>query len=121
LLEEAHIDDEQLLYLIKYASNDHRDHIGRRFGLTPLIRRELEKARREAQTEEKIAHFEDLAENKKISLAELEEAEQNSNVLTEDSTASILEALRATKNKSKSDFAVVESSQPSENMEEENS
>lgn len=121
LLEEAHIDDEQLLYLIKYASNDHRDHIGRRFGLTPLIRRELEKARREAQAEEKIAHFEDLAENKKISLAELEEAEQNSNVLTEDSTASILEALRATKNKSKSDFAVVESSQPSENMEEENS
>lgn len=121
LLEEAQIDDEQLLYLIKYASNDHRDHIGRRFGLTPLIRRELEKARREAQAEEKIAHFEDLAENKKISLAELEEAEQNSNVLTEDSTASILEALRATKNKSKSDFAVVESSQPSENMEEENS
>lgn len=121
LLEEAHIDDEQLLYLIKYASNDHRDHIGRRFGLTPLIRRELEKARREAQAEEKIAHFEDLAENKKISLAELEEAEQNSNVLTEDSTASILEALRATKNKSKSDFAVVESSPPSENMEEENS
>jgi len=121
LLEEAQIDDEQLLYLIKYASNDHRDHIGRRFGLTPLIRRELEKARREAQAEEKIAHFEDLAENKKISLAELEEAEQNSNVLTEDSTASILEALRATKNKSKTDFAVVESSPPSENMEEDNS
>lgn len=121
LLEEAHIDDEQLLYLIKYASNDHRDHIGRRFGLTPLIRRELERARREAQAEEKIAHFEDLAENKKISLAELEEAEQNSNVLTEDSTASILEALRATKNKSKSDLAVVDSSQTTETIKEQNS
>lgn len=111
LLEEACIDDEQLLYLIKYASNDHREHIGRRFGLTPLIRRELENARRETQALEKISQFEDLTENKKISLAELEEAEQNSNILTEDSTASILEVLRSTKNKSKSDLSVVEPSQ----------
>lgn len=115
LLEEASIDDEQLLYLIKYASNEHRDYINRRFGLTPLIRRELERARKEAEEEEKIAQFEALTDNKKISLQELEEAEQNSSVLTEDSTASILEALRANKNKSKSELAVVEATTPNEN------
>lgn len=118
LLEEAYIDDEQLLYLIKYASDDHRDHIGRRFGLTQLIRRELEKARRQAQVEEKISQFENNSETKKISLAELEEAEQNSNILTEDSTASILETLRATKSKSKSDLSVVDSSQSKDNLSE---
>ena len=101
LLEEAQIDDEQLLYLIKYASNEPVNHIGRRFGLTPLTRREFEKARKEAKAEEKITQFEAFTYSKKISLQELEEAEQNSNILTEDSTASILEALRANKNKIK--------------------
>jgi hypothetical protein len=90
-----------LLYLIKYASNEPVNHIGRWFGLTPLTRRELEKARKEAETEEKITQFEASTYIKKISLQELEEAEQNSNILTEDSTASILEALRANKNKIK--------------------
>jgi len=101
LLEEAQIDDEQLLYLIKYASNEPVNYIGRRFGLTPLTRRELEKARKEAEAEEKITQFEAFTYSKKISLQELEEAEQNSNILTEDSTASILEVLRANKNKIK--------------------
>ena len=66
LLEEAQIDDEQLLYLIKYASSEHVNHIGRRFGLTPLIRRELEKAQKEAEAEEKIAQFEASADRKKL-------------------------------------------------------
>lgn len=112
LLEETNIDDEQLLYLIKYASNEHREYISRRFGLTPLIRRELERARKEAEAEEKIAQFDASLDNKKISLQELEDAEQNTNVLTEDSTSSILEALRA--NKSKSDLTVVETPQPND-------
>ena len=92
LLEEAMIEEEQLLYLIKYASDEHRDHIGKRFGLSPILRRELDKMRKKA------VHIEpeqqSTAESKKISLQELEEAQQNSTVLNEDATANILEVLR---------------------------
>lgn len=106
ILEEAVIEDEQLLYLIKYASDDHREHIGRRFGLSPIMRRELEKARHEKN------HVVDLvtkAENKKISLQELEEAEQNSTELNEDVTANILEVLRSKKNEVASDLSIIHS------------
>ena len=96
LLEEAMIEEEQLLYLIKYASDDHREHIGRRFGLSPILRREIDKARKEKQEVEDLVA---KAENKKISLQELEEAEQNSTELNEDVTASILETLRSSKDK----------------------
>ncbi|HRW29080.1 MAG TPA: histidine kinase dimerization/phospho-acceptor domain-containing protein [Emcibacteraceae bacterium] len=102
LLEEAMIEEEQLLYLIKYASDEHRDHIGKRFGLSPILRRELDKMRKKA------VHIEpeqqSTAESKKISLQELEEAQQNSTVLNEDATANILEVLRSKKN-TKSEIA----------------
>ncbi|MDG1995878.1 MAG: hypothetical protein P8J14_05245 [Emcibacteraceae bacterium] len=107
LLEDALIDEEQLLYLIKYASDEHRDHIGRRFGLSPLLRRELDRVRKETEANAKIALLALQAENKKISLQELEEAEQNSTELNEDTTASILETLRAKKHQAKLDLSVV--------------
>lgn len=88
LLEQALINEEQLLYLIKYASNDHREYISGRFGLSPLLRRELEEARKSQ------------ANNiQKTSLNQLEEDRQNSNELNEDVTADILEILKATKHK----------------------
>ena len=99
LLEEAIIDEEQLLYLIKYASDDHREHISRRFGLSPLLRKELDNAKKESdRIKSEVAELLTQAESKKISLQELEEAEQNSTVLNEDATANILEVLRAQKN-----------------------
>tara|TARA_R110002096_G_scaffold257381_1_gene450683 strand:+ start:13593 stop:15761 length:2169 start_codon:yes stop_codon:yes gene_type:complete len=107
ILEEAMIDEEQLLYLIKYASDDHREHISRRFGLSPLLRRELDKARKESdRIKSEVTELLTQAESKKISLQELEEAEQNSTVLNEDATANILEVLRSQKNK-KSDISIV--------------
>lgn len=99
LLEEAMIEDEQLLYLIKYASDAHRDQIGKRFGLSPLLRHELDKARKEAeQLKSEVAELVAQAESKKVSLQDLEEAEQNSTELNEDTTANILEVLRSKKN-----------------------
>lgn len=111
ILEEAAIEDEQLLYLIKYASDEHKEHIGRRFGLSPLMRRELEKARHEKN------HVVDLvskAESKKISLQDLEEAEQNSTELNEDITANILEVLRSKKYGITSDISIVHSTEVTE-------
>ncbi|MEZ5758331.1 MAG: histidine kinase dimerization/phospho-acceptor domain-containing protein [Emcibacteraceae bacterium] len=96
LLEEAMIEEEQLLYLIKYASDEHRDHIGKRFGLSPILRRELDKMRKKSTRIE--PEQQSVAESKKISLQELEEAQQNSTVLNEDATANILEVLRSKKN-----------------------
>jgi len=99
LLEEAMIEDEQLLYLIKYASEAHREQISKRFGLSPLLRRELDKARKEAEhLKSDIDELVAQAESKKISLQDLEEAEQNSTELNEDTTANILEVLRSKKN-----------------------
>ncbi|MBL4601756.1 MAG: hypothetical protein JKY84_03330 [Emcibacteraceae bacterium] len=111
LLEEATIEDEQILYLIKYASNDHRDHIGRRFGLSPLHRRELDKAKKQSeQIKLEVTELLSQVENKKISLQDLEEAEQNSTELNEDATANILEILRAKKN-IEADISVVTSAE----------
>ena len=93
LLEQAIIDEEQLLYLIKYASNDHRAYIGRRFGLSPLLRRELE----EVNNQFLNSQVDTKSDNVKTSLSELEEAEQNSTELNEDTTANILELLKANK------------------------
>ena len=107
LLEEAMIDEEQLLYLIKYASDEHRDHISKRFGLSPLLRRELDNARKESNRLK--AEVKDLlaqAESNKISLQELEEAEQNSTILNEDATANILEVLRSQKD-GKTEISIV--------------
>lgn len=98
LLEVATIDDEQLLYLIKYASDEHREHIGRRFGLSPLIRRELDKKiRQDNKLKEEVRELVALAETNKISLKALDDAEQNSTELNEDATANILEVLRSKK------------------------
>ena len=109
LLEEAMIEDEQILYLIKYASDDHRDHISKRFGLSPLLRRELDKATKQSeQIKLEVTELLSQVENKKISLQDLEEAEQNSTELNEDATANILEILRAKKNP-KADISVTTS------------
>lgn len=100
LLEDAMIEDEQLLYLIKYASDAHRDQIGKRFGLSPLLRHELDKSRKEAEhLKSEVDELVAQAESKKVSLQDLEEAEQNSTELNEDATANILEVLRAKRNK----------------------
>ncbi len=99
LLEEAMIDDEQLLYLIKYASDEHREHIADRFGLSPLLRRELdEQTRTSRRLKSEVKELVALAETSKVSLHDLEEAEQNSTELNEDATANILELLRGKKN-----------------------
>lgn len=99
LLEQAIISEEQLLYLIKYASDDHRDFINRRFGLSPLLRRELEEIRK---NQEKAAP--------KVSLNQLEEERQASSELNEDTTANILEVLKASKNRQeagKNEFSLI--------------
>ncbi|MCC3861447.1 PAS domain-containing sensor histidine kinase [Pseudemcibacter aquimaris] len=108
LLEEAFIDEEQLLYLIRNGSDDHRAYIGKRFGLSPLLRRELDVIRKEQEAKAKIAEFALLADSKKISLQELEEAAQNSRELTEDATASLLETLRTSRHKDTAPLSVVE-------------
>ena len=93
LLEQSFIDEEQLLYLIRYASDEHREFISHRFGLTPLLRRGLEEASNlTANTSENTT-----PDNKKVSLNDLEEAQQNSTILNEDTTANILELLRSNK------------------------
>lgn len=107
LLEDAYIDEEQLLYLIKYASDDHRDHINRRFGLSPLIRVELDNARKASERAKSTVTQLAASLEKKVSLQELEEAEQNSKELTEDATANILEILRTNKFKSRADISIV--------------
>lgn len=102
LLEVATIDDEQLLYLIKYASDDHREHISHRFGLPPILRRELDERRKSShRIKEEVSELVALAETSKVSLQDLEEAEQNSTDLNEDVTANILEVLRSNKNLAK--------------------
>ncbi|MBT6036544.1 MAG: hypothetical protein HOH18_08735 [Kordiimonadaceae bacterium] len=108
LLEDALIEEEQLLYLIKYGSNNHREYISHRFGLSPLLRRELDNARKEAEKiKAEVTLLAEEAEHNKISLQELEEAEQNSTDLNEDVTANILEVLRASKNNKSADIAVI--------------
>ncbi|MBT6330454.1 MAG: hypothetical protein HOJ34_11790, partial [Kordiimonadaceae bacterium] len=105
LLEDALIEEEQLLYLIKYGSNNHREYISHRFGLSPLLRRELDNARKEAEKiKAEVTLLAEEAEHNKISLQELEEAEQNSTDLNEDVTANILEVLRASKNNKSADI-----------------
>ncbi len=86
LLEQALIGEEQLLYLIKYGSDQHRDFISRRFGLSPLLRRELDHMRKEQ-----------ASAAQKINLTQLEEAQQTTSELNEDATANILEVLRTRK------------------------
>ena len=93
LLEQSFIDEEQLLYLIRYASDEHREFISHRFGLTPLLRRELEEVNKLAENTQANT----TNDNKKISLNDLEEAQQNSTILNEDATANILELLRSNK------------------------
>ncbi len=93
LLEQSFVDEEQLLYLIRYASDEHREFINHRFGLTPLLRRELEEASKLAKSSRSTT----TNDNKKISLNDLEEAQQNSTILNEDATANILELLKSNK------------------------
>jgi uncharacterized protein (DUF2336 family) len=97
LLEHAFIPEEQLLYLIKYGSDDHRDCIGRRFGLSPLIRTALENETKKS-----------VSSSKKMSLKDLKEAEEESNELTEDVTANILELLRNSKNEKSTRISFIE-------------
>lgn len=87
LLEKAILPDEKLIHIIRYGTDSHRIHVSRRFGLSPLVRRELENA------------FQDLQGSKqKYSLNELDKhAEDVIPDMDEEVTANILELLRAQK------------------------
>ncbi|WP_321397471.1 sensor histidine kinase [Emcibacter sp.] len=86
LLERAVLPDEQLMHLARYGSEAHRRHIGRRFGLSPLIRQEL--SHQEQKHSEQVRH--------KLSLSELEQREADREPeLDESMTASILEMVKA--------------------------
>ena len=85
LLEKALLPDEKLIHIIRYGTEPHRIHISRRFGLSPLVRHELEDAYRESESSKL-----------KYSLNELDkQAEEEAPVLDEETTANILELLRA--------------------------
>jgi len=87
LLEKAILPDEKLIHIIRYGTEAHRIHISRRFGLSPLVRHELENAHRESESS-----------RLKYSLNELDKlAEEETPVLDEETTANILEVLRAQK------------------------
>lgn len=87
LLEKANLTDEKLIHIIRYGTETHRLHVSRRFGLSPLVRHELEKAFEEA-------HSSKL----KYSLNELDKlAEDVIPDMDEQTTANILEVLRAQK------------------------
>lgn len=87
LLEKANLPDDKLIHIIRYGTEPHRIHISRRFGLSPLVRHELEKA------------HEFLEGSKlKYSLNELDKlAEDPVPGMDEETTANILELLRAQK------------------------
>ena len=87
LLEKAILPDERLIHIIRYGGEAHRIHISRRFGLSPLVRQELEKA-----------HQESASSKLKFSLNDLEKlAGDQTPDLDEETTADILELLRAQK------------------------
>ena len=85
LLEKAILPDEKLIHIIRYGTEAHRIHISRRFGLSPLVRHELEKAYQDSQNSKL-----------KYSLNQLDKlAEDHDPDLDEETTANILEMLRA--------------------------
>ncbi len=85
ILEKAILPDDKLIHLIRYGTESHRIHISRRFGLSPLVRHELEKAFQESQSSKL-----------KYSLNELDKhAEDHVPHIDEETTVSILEVLRA--------------------------
>ena len=87
LLEKANLPDEKLIHIIRYGTEAHRIHISRRFGLSPLVRNELEKA-----------HESSESSKLKYSLNELDKlAEDAVPDMDEETTANILELLRAQK------------------------
>ncbi len=85
LLEKAILPDEKLIHIIRYGTEPHRIHISRRFGLSPLVRHELEKAYQQSQSSKL-----------KYSLNELDkQAGDHIPDMDEETTANILELLRA--------------------------
>lgn len=87
LLEKANLPDEKLIHIIRYGTEPHRIHISRRFGLSPLVRHELEKAYQRSESSKL-----------KYSLNELDRlAEDDAPDMDEETTANILELLRAQK------------------------
>jgi len=85
ILEKAILPDDKLIHLIRYGTESHRIHISRRFGLSPLVRHELEKAFQESQSSKL-----------KYSLNELvKHAEAHVPHIDEETTVSILEVLRS--------------------------
>jgi len=87
LLEKAILPDDKIIHLIRYGTERHRIHISRRFGLSPLVRHELEKAYQESQ-----------GSKLKYSLNELDKlSEDHIPHIDEEATANILEVLRAQK------------------------
>ncbi|MCF8473050.1 MAG: hypothetical protein K9G26_00020 [Emcibacter sp.] len=85
LLEKAVLPDEKLIHIIRYGTEAHKIHVSRRFGLSPLVRNELEKAWRELHNSKT-----------KYSLNELDkQAEDHIVDIDEETTENILELLRA--------------------------
>lgn len=85
LLERGLIPEDQLLHLIQHGSDKHRLYISHRFGLSPLVRRNLEQARQLSE-----------GAKLKVSLNQLEEREQeNTAPLDEETTEDLLELVRA--------------------------
>ena len=87
LLEKAIISDEHLIYLIRYGSDEHRHHLSRRFGMSPLVRSALEKAMAASRES-----------RKKYNLSELDKNfAEDAGPIDEETTASLLEIIRAQK------------------------
>ncbi len=84
LLEKLVLPDDRLIHIIRYGTETHRIHISRRFGLSPLVRHELDKALNGSKL--------------KYSLTELDKQDEDTaSDLDENTTSDILELLRAQK------------------------
>ena len=85
LLEQAIIPDDHLIHLVRYGNDQHRYFISRRFGLSPLVRHELDRH-----------HHGQTAPRLKFSLSELAERDSlNRPSLDEEATASLFNLIKS--------------------------
>lgn len=89
LLEKAILPDEKLIHIIRYGTEAHRIHVSRRFGLSPLVRHELETAFHDSKGPKQRYSLNELHK-----VAEDQASDHGLN-MDEDTTANILELLRA--------------------------
>ncbi|NOZ43048.1 MAG: hypothetical protein GXP02_07800, partial [Alphaproteobacteria bacterium] len=85
LLEKVILPDEKLIHIIRYGTEAHRIHISRRFGLSPLVRHELDRAYQQSQSSRLIYSLNELDKQAEHPMPDMDEA----------TTANILELLRA--------------------------